>query len=76
MRLAMTQLGEQPLAGSYINRTLDPDIGTEALNVLRKITPEEVIQGNFAAGPGALATPDAEKAGLGPEDFGLRAKGS
>ncbi len=74
MRLAMTQLGEQPLAGSYINRTLDPEIGTEALNVLRKITPDEVIQGNFAAGPGALATPDAEEGRLGPEDFGLRAE--
>jgi hypothetical protein len=75
MRLAMTQLGEQPLAGSYINRTLDPEIGTEALNVLRKITPEEVIKGNFAAGPGDLATPDAEARVLGPEDFGLRAEG-
>jgi len=76
MRLAMTQLGEQPLAGSYINRTLDPEIGTECLNVLRKITPEEVIKGNWTAEPGALATPDPEKAALGPEDFGLRTEGS
>lgn len=37
LRLSMTQLGESPLAGSYIDRTLNYGVGVDAINALRKI---------------------------------------
>lgn len=42
LRLAVTQLGETAMAGSYSNRTLNPDIGLGILNELKKVKPEDV----------------------------------
>lgn len=37
LRISMTQLGQTPLAGSYINRTFKSEVGREALKTLRRI---------------------------------------
>jgi hypothetical protein len=42
LRLSMTQLGSAPLSGSYVNRTMNPDIGLGLLAELKNITAEDL----------------------------------